>query len=233
MQLLGATDTFADFMREQILGLELESNSRVLDLGSGINEFGYRLAALASLPSGIDIVSADFVTDALRRGRERTSAARGVKYSFCSVDCDKSLPFVDCSFDRVLASLLLSYVRDPLHLLTEIHRLLRPGGSLVLSSPKRDADLSVVYRHTLDDFERAQTRSIDEGSSRMSIEAAQRSYLNDGARLATLEEEGLFHFWDPDELCEMTRRAGFTVSSSAFSLGDPPQAAVVYARKQA
>lgn len=42
----------------------------------------------------------------------------------------ESLPFADGSFDWVVSTLVLCSVRDPLAALSEIHRVLRPGGRL-------------------------------------------------------------------------------------------------------
>lgn len=45
------------------------------------------------------------------------------------------LPFADASFDTVVCCELLEHVRNPLAVIAEIVRVLRPGGYLVASSP--------------------------------------------------------------------------------------------------
>ena len=47
----------------------------------------------------------------------------------------RTLPFSDKSFDGVLCTQVLEHVPNPEALFTEIHRVLRPGGRLILSAP--------------------------------------------------------------------------------------------------
>jgi SAM-dependent methyltransferase len=44
-------------------------------------------------------------------------------------------PFEDSSFDQVLMQDVLEHVRDPIRVVEELHRLLRPGGLLQLRTP--------------------------------------------------------------------------------------------------
>lgn len=45
------------------------------------------------------------------------------------------LPVGNARFDLVLCTQMLEYARDPRRVLTEIHRVLKPGGFLLLSAP--------------------------------------------------------------------------------------------------
>jgi SAM-dependent methyltransferase len=47
-----------------------------------------------------------------------------------------SLPFADGSFDHVLSTQVLEHVDDPQRTLMECARVLRPGGTLILSAPQ-------------------------------------------------------------------------------------------------
>ena len=46
-----------------------------------------------------------------------------------------ALPIEDGSFDAVMTTQVLEHVRDPLAVLRELHRVVRPGGSLWLTAP--------------------------------------------------------------------------------------------------
>src|SRR3984893_9643048 len=51
------------------------------------------------------------------------------------VDLTGVLPFESGSFDTVLLTDVLEHIPEPLHLMREIARILRPGGKLILSVP--------------------------------------------------------------------------------------------------
>jgi glycosyltransferase involved in cell wall biosynthesis/SAM-dependent methyltransferase len=52
-------------------------------------------------------------------------------------DAEKDVfPYADASFDTVLCCELLEHLTaDPMHMMSEIHRVLKPGGSLLLTTP--------------------------------------------------------------------------------------------------
>jgi SAM-dependent methyltransferase len=68
----------------------------------------------------------------LAGGRTRRASANGS--SFTTGDL-RELPFADGSFDVVLAPEVLEHVREQGKALAELTRMLRPGGTLVVSSP--------------------------------------------------------------------------------------------------
>jgi SAM-dependent methyltransferase len=92
--------------------------ARVLDVGSGPGHLASRLA-----DHGLDVVAIDLdpamVAMATKRlaGRAETAVA--------SVT---ALPFADASFDVVVSTLSMHHWADPAAGLTEIARVLRPGG---------------------------------------------------------------------------------------------------------
>lgn len=73
-------------------------------------------------------VGADLDSEALAR-------ARGLGLTVARANANASLPFVDRSFDSVLASHVLEHVEAPIRTLREIARVLKPSGHLVLGLP--------------------------------------------------------------------------------------------------
>ena len=96
---------------------------RVLDLGCGDGRLS------AELDAG-ELTAADVSPVALERARRRLPAAR-----MAELEPDGPLPFDDGTFDLVLCAETLEHVRDVQLLLSEIRRVLRPGGVLGLSTP--------------------------------------------------------------------------------------------------
>jgi ubiquinone/menaquinone biosynthesis C-methylase UbiE len=115
-----------DFERRRrfLLG-NLRQGERVLDLGCGTGEFTASLAAAGAAPIGVEVAQA-----ALERARSRHP-----DLEFCLAPTEGSLPLEDCSFDMVWASEVIEHVADTARWLSEIRRVLRPGGRLLLTTP--------------------------------------------------------------------------------------------------
>jgi SAM-dependent methyltransferase len=73
------------------------------------------------------------------------AAARG--RSIVHGDVDEPLPFADESFDAVVLKDLLEHVREPVPLVREVHRVLRPGGRVFASSPDAQRWVWDDYTH--------------------------------------------------------------------------------------
>jgi ubiquinone/menaquinone biosynthesis C-methylase UbiE len=94
-----------------------------LDIGAGDGGLSAELRA-----SRLTLVDTSGV--ALERARRRLPEARAVP-----VESDAPLPLEDTSFDLVLAAETLEHVRDVQLMLSEARRVLRPGGTLALTTP--------------------------------------------------------------------------------------------------
>ncbi len=239
IELLTASSAYRGLMKAQLAALELEAGHRIADLGSGTGSFALGLAASPARPAGLRLVAFDYVEAALRRSRERIEALPGAgPFAFACAEANLDLlargqhmPVADASFDRVLASLLLSYLEFPKLLLEESFRILRPGGRLVVSSLCRDADISQIYVEAY-----AELQAGDSGALLPELQSADlgglaRNFLNDAAKILELEDAGAFHFWEPDELAELLSECGFEAIETSRSLSDPPQAVLVSGRR--
>ncbi len=143
---------------------------------------------------------------------------------FGSLETALHYPFADASFDRINASLFISYLFNPHYAIREFRRMLRPGGRLVISSMRPDSDISVIFTDYVEEVSRSEN---DEASLRDA-----REMLNEAAELFELEEEGYFRFFDAYELAQLVSATGLRILSVDQSLGDPPQAVIVTAEKE-
>ncbi len=229
--LLNATHDYQEFMQRQVADLQLTPGNRVLDLGSGTGAFPSYLRRAGSQPA-LQLVECDLVMGALQHVKTQIRRDASLSVEFVQADLKRSvLPLASGSCDRVLASLLLSYVPDAKSVLTEIARVLRPQGRLVLSTMRPDADISQIYTRALAGVEDGQFDSFFPGASRAQIMQAARAFLNDGAKLMDLEEAGAFQFWSEIAFRKLIESAGLRVESVFPCLGSPQQAIVASATR--
>jgi SAM-dependent methyltransferase len=110
-------ETLREFVRS------LGHAERVLDLGCGDGRLSGDL-------DGTELTAADVSPTALERAARRLPEARIVE-----LEPDAPLPFDDGAFDLVLCAETIEHVRDVQLLLSEVRRVLRPGGTLALTTP--------------------------------------------------------------------------------------------------
>jgi len=230
MEILSATAAYRRLMSEQISLLRLSPRDRVLDLGAGAGDFAVAIER-SSCAKEVDIVGVDLLPEALKRGRERL-VRDSSKIGDVVADLDRGIiPLSSEVFDAVLVSLLLSYLGRPDQLLADVRRVLRPGGRIVVSCPRRDADLSKIYVDGLREFDPLRVRALFGADAEENFESLQRDLLNQGSRLLALEEEGRFQFWDKNELVGLLKQAGFVQVEGSWSFGHPPQVALASGRR--
>jgi SAM-dependent methyltransferase len=115
----------------------LKDSDRVLDLGCG--EGRHLIGAL--LTADVQAVGVDLSHEDLVTGRTKTHDwADSIGESRRPVLTQASgyaLPFADNTFDAVICSEVLEHVPVVAKVLQEIDRVLRPGGRLVISVPRR------------------------------------------------------------------------------------------------
>lgn len=237
MELVAATASYRQLMENQISALSLRDGEHVVDLGSGVGSFlRYLLASDLSLER-LSVTEVDYVSDALKHARLRMGARsleRGLRVGWVdanlNLSANGSVPFASSSVDAVLASLLVNYVKSPIRLLREIRRILSDSGRLVLSSLRRDADISTICVDGVAELRTGEGRRSfgHDGEGRLAESLI--GFINDAAHLLDFEERGLFSFWERDELVQMICRAGFECVSVESIFGTPPQAFLVVAR---
>ena len=107
------------------LARELPATARVLDAGCGT---GGLLRHLRATQPGWTLTGLDFSPLACELARERT----GVEITQGSI---AALPLADASLDAVVSCDVVCQVADPAQAVREFFRVLRPGGTVVLTMP--------------------------------------------------------------------------------------------------
>jgi ubiquinone/menaquinone biosynthesis C-methylase UbiE/pimeloyl-ACP methyl ester carboxylesterase len=233
-ELMSATSAYRALMAGQVRELNIFEGSHVLDLGSGTGDFAVNLEE-ANPGAHVRITQVDLIPEALRRSRERLNEfpKNRLKVQRLVADLDMNnvptIPIRSGSVDSVIASLVLSYVDQPEQLVAQAYRVLRGGGRIVVSSMRRDADISRIYVDSIAELPPDRRESHFGTASAGDFEELQRVFLNDAAKLLQMEEEGRFRFFDGDELASMLSECGFESVKIELAFGDPPQAVCISA----
>ena len=142
----GFTDGADPEYEEQIIPLAaecLDGATRVLDIGAGEGQLSRVAARQGAWTVGLDPTMAQLAVAQARAGGP--IYVRGVA---------ESLPFVDASFDAVVACLVFEHIVDVVGPIAEVARVLEPGGRFVfmLNHPLLQAPQSGwVIDHLLDE----------------------------------------------------------------------------------
>ena len=120
-----ALDLRRAFLREHLSGVAAGAGSSVLDVGCGEGQLTAELAG-----TGLDVVGIDVAEEPLRRAR-----ASHPELDLRLVPAEGPWPLADASFDLVWAGETIEHVADTAAWLSEVRRVLRSGGTLLLSTP--------------------------------------------------------------------------------------------------
>jgi 2-polyprenyl-6-hydroxyphenyl methylase/3-demethylubiquinone-9 3-methyltransferase len=103
----------------------VRAGDRALDVGSGVGDFTAALAEAGAAAIGVEVAE-----NALARARTRHPDR-----DFRLAPLDGPLPFEDGSFELVWASEVIEHVTDTARWLSEVRRVLVPGGRLLVTTP--------------------------------------------------------------------------------------------------
>ncbi|MFN0196042.1 MAG: class I SAM-dependent methyltransferase [Planctomycetaceae bacterium] len=135
-------------LHEPLIGHILKSRKfdisrfhRILDVGSGAGQILGHVMKVTR--PDVKIVACDLSTKMLQRASDRLKSDRP---SYITADLTK-LPFADESFDCVTCGWVIEHLPDPAPGLSEIHRVLQPGGSVLILTTE-DSIPGLMTSHT-------------------------------------------------------------------------------------
>ena len=112
-------------LRRDFLLAHVPTGADVLDVGCGAGEF-----SAALIDGGARPVAVDVAREALRRARERIPGLDARLW-----EAGEPLPLDDNSVDVVWAGEVIEHVADVAPWLSQLRRVLRPRGTLLLTTP--------------------------------------------------------------------------------------------------
>ncbi len=118
---------YADFLLPH-----LDADAHLLDLGCGDGALTVGLSAIAGRVTGVDVEAEGYEEAAAH------AASHGLDQVAFEVADATTLPFADDTFDAVLAHSVLEAGPEPVKVLAEACRVLRPGGWLGVASVEYD-----------------------------------------------------------------------------------------------
>jgi SAM-dependent methyltransferase len=143
-RLVEAINTVPDTIgrRQAILrALNLKTGERVLDVGSGPGHQALEMSPMVG-PSG-KIDGVDISESMLQIARARCDGVSNIEFHQGDA---VNLPFQAGSFDAVMSSMVFEYLPDVPAALREVHRVLKPGGRVVI----HDCDWSAILWRSSD-----------------------------------------------------------------------------------
>jgi ubiquinone/menaquinone biosynthesis C-methylase UbiE len=112
--------------RRRLLISEMRSGDRVLDLGCGAGTF----TAIAARSGARSVIGVEIARAALTRARRDHP-----ELDFRQIAASGPLPFDDNQFELVWASEVIEHIADTAAWLSEVRRVLVPGGRVALTTP--------------------------------------------------------------------------------------------------
>ena len=128
---------------------ELLRGARILEIGCGGGEFSWRMAKAGA----VEVVGQDFATVAIDGARERFNQSN-LRFEVGDI---QAIGYPDEHFDVVVSCETLEHVPDPQTAVSELARVLRSSGTLLLTTPNY---LSLTGLHRL--YRAATGRKWDE-----------------------------------------------------------------------
>ncbi len=115
-----------------------------LDAGCGTGVLARELSSRGLSVTGVD--ASRKMIDEANRLTPRSDGAMAREPVFDLVDTVEHLDFPGSSFDGIVCSSVVEYLKNPVEAIVQFHRILKPGGVLLVSVPNRTSPVRSAQR---------------------------------------------------------------------------------------
>lgn len=175
----------------------------ILDVGCGIGVYSNTIA----MNTGARCVGVDLNPDNLRKARLVADALK-LNSEFHLMDVT-NLEFPNDQFDKVLCVEVLEHIKDDQKVITEIARVLKPNGLLVLSTPKRSWSDAVERKLFI------QHKLFREARSGYELKTLQAKIKKAGLKILRIEH---WHRWFIEEGCKLMEFLNYRGKVASWTL---------------
>jgi ubiquinone/menaquinone biosynthesis C-methylase UbiE len=119
--------------------VDLEGRRDMLELGCG----GGHVSRFMRKRYGMQVTATDVDPDMVRHAQERSRGLEGIRFAVADAT---RLEYGDASFDLAVSIGILHHINAWAKVVSEVHRVLRPGGVYVLGDIAFSRPTAVVFR---------------------------------------------------------------------------------------
>lgn len=116
---------FSDRITMVIQGLDIPPGAKVLEVGIGTG------LSMDAYPSHCEVTGVDLAPEMLEQAKQKVIDNGWRHFRLLQMDA-LNLEFADNSFDYVTSFHVISVVPNPVRMMQEIHRVCKPGGTVVI-----------------------------------------------------------------------------------------------------
>lgn len=176
----------------------LKNAKLVLEQGCGTG-----IIAIALAESGKEVFGIDNNASMLKVARKNTQEDIADRLHIQEGDA-LNLDFEDKSFDGVISNNVIFYIKNPIRLVQEAYRVLKPGGRFIIAGPKPDYvnkpyRMNDLVEHIISEFKNK--RIYD------SLKNDLDSFLDCSVRL---QNDGVYNTYEIDEMISLLKSVGFS-----------------------
>lgn len=122
---------FHSYLRWNSIQKHIDRDVTTLDIGCNIGTMTLEIARRGTKP----VVGIDLDPVVVAKARERAQRHKITNCTFLSASAT-DIPFDDGSFDQIIVADVLEHVENDRGIISECHRLLKPGGKLIINAPR-------------------------------------------------------------------------------------------------